>query len=90
MKLLKIEKKLYTMGFIAFICVMVLNAFGSAINGSTSIEISKLNREIKLQERKNESITMKVNELTSFDRVKVVIEEMGLSYNNENIIIINK
>ncbi len=90
MKLLKIEKKLYTLGFIAFICVMILNAFGSAINGSTSIEISKLNHEIRLQERKNESITMKVNELTSFDRVKVVIEEMGLSYNNENIIIINK
>ena len=33
---------------------------------------------------------MKVNELTSFDNIKEVIEDLGLAYNNENIIIIDK
>ena len=32
---------------------------------------------------------MKVNELTSFDKVKEVIAEMGLAYNNDNIIVVN-
>ena len=33
---------------------------------------------------------MKVNELTSFENVQKVVEEMGLAYNNDNIIIIDK
>lgn len=33
---------------------------------------------------------MKVNELTSFDKVKEVVEDMGLAYNNENIIVVEK
>ena len=27
---------------------------------------------------------MKVSDLTSFDKIKEVVEEMGLAYNNEN------
>ena len=41
------------------------------------------------QEKTNESLTMKVNELTSFENVKKVVEEMGLAYNNDNIIVID-
>ena len=41
------------------------------------------------QLKKNESLTMQVNELTSFDYVNNVVKNMGLAYNNENIIIIN-
>ena len=33
---------------------------------------------------------MKVNELTSFENILAVVKEMGLGYNNENILIINK
>ena len=45
---------------------------------------------IKTQEKKNQSLTMQVNELTSYENVSAVIEDLGLAYNNENIIVINK
>ena len=33
---------------------------------------------------------MQVSELTSYDKIKDVVKDMGLAYNNENIIIISK
>ena len=33
---------------------------------------------------------MQVNELTSYKNVSGVIKELGLAYNNENIVVINK
>jgi len=33
---------------------------------------------------------MKVSELTAFDKVKDVVKDMGLAYNNDNIIIVNE
>ena len=44
--------------------------------------------DIQKQEKTNESLTMQVNELTSFDKIKDVVEEMGLAYNNENILVV--
>ena len=53
-----------------------------------SIEEVKYN--IDDQKKKNESLTMKVNELTSFENVKGVVKEMGLAYNNDNIIVVGE
>jgi hypothetical protein len=52
----------------------------------------KTKREISTQEKKNESLAMKVNELASLDNIKAVADLEGLSYNNDNIklIISNK
>ena len=38
--------------------------------------------------KKNESLTMKVNELTSYENLNSVLKDMGLAYNNENIIVV--
>ena len=54
------------------------------------MSIEKTEYKINNQKKTNESLTMKVNELTSFDNIKEVIEDLGLAYNNENIIIIDK
>ncbi|MEG1309690.1 MAG: hypothetical protein RSD06_02290 [Bacilli bacterium] len=52
------------------------------------MSVEKLKYQISIQEKKNESLTMQVNELTSYDKIKDIVKEMGLSYNNENIIVI--
>ena len=52
--------------------------------------VEKLKSDVSTQAKKNESLTMQVNELTSYDNVSSVIENMGLAYNNENIIVISK
>ena len=54
------------------------------------IDLEIFSGEVFAQEKTNESLTMKVNELTSFENVKKVVEEMGLAYNNENIIVVDK
>ncbi len=84
------EKVLYTFGFLSVIMVIAFKIFGGASIGHYSMSIEKLNREISLQENQNESLVMQVNELTSFDNVRRVIEDMGLSYQNENIIVVNR
>jgi len=68
---------------------LVLKVFCGAGISNLSMSVEKMNYDINEQEKKNESLTMKVNELTSFDKVKDVVTDMGLAYNNENIIVIN-
>ena len=89
MRITKGERLLYV-GAAFFLCfTLVMKIFCGAGVGRLSMNIEQLKYEINTQEKKNESLTMKVNELTSFDKVKEVIAEMGLAYNNENIIVVN-
>ncbi len=89
MRITKGERLLYV-GAAFFLCfTLVMKIFCGAGVGRLSMNIEQLKYDINTQEKKNESLTMKVNELTSFDKVKEVIAEMGLAYNNDNIIVVN-
>jgi cell division protein FtsL len=83
------EVLLYSMAFISLFGVVVLKIFFSAgiTNLNMNIEIQK--QQIENQEKTNESLTMKVNELTAYDTVKDVVSDMGLAYNNDSIVIID-
>lgn len=87
-KLLKIEKLLYTGAFLALVFTIVVEVFLSASLGNLKMEVEKINYEITEQTKKNESLTMKVSELTSFDNIKGVVKDMGLAYNRNNVIVI--
>lgn len=89
-KITKGEKFLYCSIGIMLIFTMFLKIYSAASLGNLKMGIEKLNYEISTQEKKNESLNMKISELTAFDNIKGVVEEMGLSYNYENIIIIDK
>ncbi len=84
------EKLLYTLGVGATLMTIVIQIFCGASIGHLNLSVEKVKYEIDEQSKKNESLTMKVNELTSFDNVKDIVKEMGLSYNNDNIIVISK
>lgn len=84
------EKLLYSLGLICFLSSFVVSIFCGTNVGNLKMNVEKLEVTITDQEKKNESLTMKMNELTSFDKVKDVAKEMGLEYNNDNIVIINK
>lgn len=90
LRLCKGEKMLYSLGILCFIMAIVINVFGGIKIGNTSIKVEDLRRSVQTQSKRNESLVMKVNELTSFDTIKEVVKEMGLAYNNDNIIIINE
>lgn len=89
-KISKGEKLLYTCAVLALCSTFLLKIFCSASIGNLNIMVEKLKSDVSTQSKKNESLTMQVNELTSFDYVNNVVKEMGLAYNNENIIIINE
>ena len=68
---------------------MVLKIFCTAGVSHLSMEVEKLRSSINQQEKTNESLTMKVSELTSFEKIKDVVSDMGLAYNNDNIVVIH-
>ncbi len=89
-RLTKGEKFLLTSGFICVFALILVQVFCGATQGNLSIDVEKLKYEISKQEKTNESLVMQVNELTSYDTIKDVVKDMGLAYNNENIIVISK
>ena len=52
--------------------------------------LEKLKKSVNKQEKINESLTMKVNELISLENMQLVAASEGLEYNNNNIMVIQK
>ena len=84
------ESMVYMGAAIAFVLTFIFQVFFSAQIGNMKMDIQEMRYEIKEQEKKNESLSMKVSELTAFDKVKDVVKDMGLAYNNDNIIVVNE
>lgn len=89
MRITKGEKLIYTCALFCLVMTMVLKIFCGAGVSHLSMRVEKINYEISSQEKKNESLVMKVNELTSFDKIKDIVSDMGLAYNNDNIVVIS-
>ena len=89
-KITKGEKLLYTITFFAFLGSLLIQVFCGASIGHLNMSVEMLKYNIDSQEKKNESLVMQVNELTAFDKVKDVVADMGLAYNNENIIVVSE
>lgn len=84
------ERLLYGFSIFALSCTFLIKIFCGAGVGHLNMSVEKLQYNINTQVKTNESLTMKVNELTSFDNVKSLVKDMGLAYNNENVIIISE
>ncbi len=84
------EKILYFFGFFSIVFTLAFKIFIGAGIGHYSLTVERLNRKIGDQNNQNAGLVMQINELTSFDNVKKIVDQMGLSYQNENIIIVNR
>lgn len=82
------EKMLYTLGVFCIVATFVLKVFSSASIGNLKMNIEEISYKIENQEKKNQSLVMQVNELTSYENLSSVLDDMGLAYNNENIIVV--
>lgn len=82
------EKLLYTLGAICIVATIVLRVFSSATTSNIKIDIEEVSYKIQKQEKENQSYVMQVNELTSYENLSNILKDMGLAYNNENIIVI--
>ena len=82
-----------TITFISSVIVLFLFIsllFFKSQLSSINIEVEKLKKDVAKQEKVNESLTMKVNELVSLENMQLVANDAGLEYNNNNIIVIQK
>ena len=79
---------LYSLGIICFVLSIFIKVFSSASISNLKMNIEEISYDIKNQQNKNQSLVMQVNELTSYENLSNVLKEMGLAYNNENIMVI--
>jgi len=86
---LNLEEKFLIFSMICcLVGIFAIQIFLGAQISNVKMNIEKVEYKIEVQEKKNESLTMQINELTSYENVSKVIEKMGLEYNNKNIIVV--
>jgi cell division protein FtsL len=88
--LTKGEYHLYRWTFITLVLTLVLKICCGASVGNLGMDVEKLKYKVENQKNTNESLTMKISELTSFSKVDQIVKDMGLVYNYENIVNIDK
>ena len=84
-KIGKFEKLLYVFTIVLLLSTPLVIVFSQATLSKINYEVEKSKKQITSQEKKNESLTMKINELASLDKIQEVADSEGLSYNNDNI-----
>ncbi|MDD2392097.1 MAG: hypothetical protein PHU94_04105 [Bacilli bacterium] len=90
MRITKGERFLWLGTFLSLVLTILVQVFGGANIGHLNMSVEKIKYEIEVQTKTNESLTMKINELTSFDKIEQLVKDMGLTYKNENILIVDE
>ena len=78
---------LFLIGIFAVLTPVVI-VYTNACLSSSNIEVEKLKKQIEQQENVNAGLSMQVDELASLSNIQDIAKAYGLSYNNDNIIVI--
>ena len=76
---------MYKTCIVIIVLLIVLIVCGQTSLAQINLEVQKLNEEVNNERNVNESLEMKIDEMTSLDRIKEISERYGLSYNSDNI-----
>ncbi len=87
-KFLKGERLFVSLIVIFSVLAPILTVSSKSILSRSNIELERIKKKVEKQENINESLEMQVNELASLSSIQDIAREYGLSYNNENIILI--
>ncbi len=82
------DKFMIAVIFLLSIFVPVSVVFSQAAMTKSNIEVEQMKSKVKKQENANQSLSMQVDELASLSNIQDIAKEYGLSYNNDNIIVI--
>lgn len=89
LKLTKFERLLYGLAVFLLVISPLAIVFSQATLSKVNYDVEKLRNEVNTEKKKNESLSMKISELASLDKIKEVAESEGLSYNDNNIKMID-
>ena len=84
-KLTKFEKFIYAFAILLLIVSPMVIVFTKSTLSEINYKVEKMKKSLSAQEKTNEGLEMKINELASLDNIQAVIKSEGLTYNNENI-----
>ena len=87
-KLSLVDKLMIMIIFVLSIFVPVSVVFSQATLSKSNIEVEQIKSKVEKQVNANQSLSMQVDELASLSNIQDVAKEYGLSYNNDNIIVI--
>ena len=89
-RFIKFEKRFEVVGAIFLVFIWVLSFFAKINLASINVEVERLNETVKKQEKTNQSLSMKINELASLENIQAVANQEGLAYNNGNIVVVDE
>lgn len=85
LKLTKFEKLLYTFTIIFVLSFPFLSVLAKSTLSKVNYEVEEIKEKIVLQEKTNQSLQMKINELASLENLENVAKNMGLSYTYNSV-----
>ena len=88
-KLLKSDRIFLTIIVLLAVLLPVMLVFSQATLSKSNIEVEQIRHRVKKQRNENQSLSMQVDELASLSNIQGIAKEYGLSYNNDNIVVIN-
>lgn len=88
LKMFKFEKLIYTLAITLVLISPISIVFSKATLSKVNFEVEQKKEQIKEQQKTNDSLAMTINELASLTKIKEIAESEGLTYNNENIKIV--
>lgn len=89
-KFTKFEKLLLTITLIVGLSYPFMNIFAKSTLSEMNYKVESDKVKIAEQNKNNESLKMKINELASLENLESVAKKMGLSYTGNSIKTIDK
>jgi len=81
----KLEKFIYRSFVFTTVVLVIGIIYSRATLGKINLEVQELSDIIKDEIEDNQSLAMKINEMVSLEKIQEVSDELGLTYNNDNI-----
>lgn len=80
-----LERFAYKFCVIIIVVLVVLIVCSKTTLAQINLEVQKLNDKVEESRDMNDSLSMKIDEMTSLDKIEKISEEYGLAYNSDNI-----
>ena len=87
-KTFKGEKLIWLIIGLLLLAIPICNVYVKAILSESNIALEEIKSDIEEQAGINESLKMEINELASLDKIQEVANEIGLTYNNNNVKVV--
>lgn len=84
------EKRFYKMFILTTIVLIIGIVYSRAALSKINLEVQNLSTTIKEETEDNQSLVMKINEMVSLENIKELSDELGLTYNNDNIVSVTE